>query len=369
MSITIRDLRSKVNAVFPEKTAESWDNPGLLLGRGNACVSRVLTALELTPDVLSEAIDFKADLILTHHPFIFKPLKSLTDDTPEGRMLLELAENHIGLMAAHTNLDCAPDAIIRKLAQDLKLAGCRPFVPHHPYKAYKIVVFVPSESADAVAAAMHAAGAGCVGSYSDVSFRAQGTGKFTCGAASSPAIGSPGSSEAVEEYRLEMVVSERDLRAVTQALRNAHPYEEPAIDVFELHSEVHHMTDLYGFGVSGTLPKAVTLASFIRHIKKLWDIPSVRFAGEPDKQIRRVAILNGSGAKFLPSSDRDVDAYITGDCGHHDFDNAVRRGVALIDAGHYDTEKFIPALLAELVSSFGVEVMVSHTMRNPMRVM
>lgn len=369
MSITIQELRRKVSATFPEKTAESWDNPGLLLGRGNACVSRVLTALELTPDVLSEAIAFKADLILTHHPFIFKPLKSLTDDTAEGRMLLELAENHIALMAAHTNLDCAPDAIIRRLSEDLKLSGCRPFLPHSPYEAYKIVVFVPHDAVDAVAAAMHEAGAGSVGAYSDVSFRVSGLGKFTCGADSHPAIGTPGSAETVEEYRLEMVVSGRDLRAVTQALIKAHPYEEPAYDVFELRSEVRGMTDLYGFGVSGTLPEAVRLSAFIQHLKGLWDIPVVRFAGDPEKLVRRVAILNGSGAKYLPSTDRDVDAYITGDCGHHDFDNAVRRGVVLIDAGHYDTEKFIPEILADLVASMGGDVMVAHAMRNPMQVM
>lgn len=369
MSMMLEELRKKISEVFPERTAESWDNPGLLVGRGKTCVSRVLVALELTPDVLEDAISFKADLILTHHPFIFKPLKSITDDTPEGRMLLDLAENHIALMAAHTNLDCAPDAIIRKLSEDLKLSGCRPFVPHRPYAAYKIVVFVPQDSVDDVAAAMHGAGAGSVGAYSDVSFRASGFGRFTCGADSHPAIGEPGSAETVEEYRLEMVVSEKDLRAVIAALRKAHPYEEPAFDVFELRSEVHGMTDKYGFGVSGTLPEAIKLSAFIQHLKALWDIPVIRFAGNPEREIRRVAILNGSGAKFLPSSDRDVDAYITGDCGHHDFDNAVRRGVALIDAGHYDTEKFIPAMLADIVRALDVEVMISHAMRNPMQVM
>ena len=369
--VRVSEIRTVIQNHFPIKAAEDWDNPGLQIGRAEAEVKRVLLALELTQYVVHEAIDMGAQLILTHHPFIFKPLKSVTSDSPEGEMLLELLEHHIALMAAHTNLDASPHAINEKLSDDLGLMHRTLFLKHTPFAAYKIVVFVPEANAQAVADAMHAAGAGCVGAYSDVSFRGRGTGYFCCGEDSHPAIGTPGSAECVDEIRLEMVVSSRDLGRVTKALLAAHPYEEPAYDVFKLESEVHGMTDQYGFGMVGDLPEAMTLQAFIAHIKQLWDMDAVRASGQPDKQIRRVAIMNGAGAKFYTLCGKDVDAFITGDCGHHDFDNANRRGLALIDAGHYDTEKFIPAIFKDVLEKhFGntLDLIIAKSMKRPFAV-
>ena len=368
MDITIRDVRQLISKRFPERCAESWDNPGLQVGRNDAVVKKVLVALELTPSIVREAVETGVNLIVTHHPFIFRPIKKLNDDTPDGEMLLALAEHRIGMIAAHTNLDCAAGAITQKLADDLELANRRNFLEHHPYAAYKIVVFVPEKDAERVAEAMHESGAGCVGNYSNVSFCAKGKGRFTCGQESHPAIGEPGTSETVDEVRIEMVVSESRLSAVTKALRAAHPYEEPAYDVFMLESEVHGMTDAYSFGVSGTLPEPVRLDEFIPRVKKVWDISSLRAAGRDEKMISRVAILNGAGAKYL-SDCRGIDAFITGDCGHHDFDNAIRRDIALIDAGHYDTEKYIPQILADMISTEfrTVETRIASTMCNPFK--
>ncbi len=359
-----------MNQFFPAQGAEDWDNPGLQLGRATGVVKRVLLALELTPDVVREAIESQAELILTHHPFIFKPIKAINDDTADGRMLLDLAEAHIALMAAHTNLDSAPQAINEKLSDDLGLLNRSILLPHEAFAAYKIVVFVPESNADAVAAAMHRAGAGCVGDYSDVSFRGRGTGCFACGENAHPAIGAPGSVERVDEVRIEMVVSARHLAAVTKALLAAHPYEEPAYDVFKLESPVHGMTDIYGFGMVGDLPEAMRLDDFLAHLRELWSIDAIRASGAPDKRIQRVAIMNGSGARYV-SKARHVDAYITGDCGHHDFDNANRLGVALIDAGHYDTEKFIPSIMQSVLrAQFGheIECCIAQSMRRPFAV-
>ena len=369
--VTVRDIRSVIQKHFPVQGAEDWDNPGLQLGRLDAKVSRVLLALELSPDVLDEALNSEVDLILTHHPFIFKPLKCLTDETPDGKMLLDLADKHIALMAAHTNLDSAPNAINQKLCDDLALTHRQVFIKHVPFAAYKIVVFVPQTHTDQVAQAMHNAGAGCVGQYTDVSFRAPGTGCFTCGAESRPAIGQPGSVERVPENRLEMVVSARDLAAVTRAMLQTHPYEEPAFDVFKLDSTVHGLTDLYGFGATGTLPEPIKLADFLAHLKQLWNIDALRASGSPDKVIKKIAIMNGAGARYFTRCAPDIDAFITGDCGHHDFDNANRRGLALIDAGHYDTEKFIPAILKKILDdTYGdaLEVKLSRAQKRPFRV-
>ncbi len=368
--VKLREICALISEHYPEKCAEEWDNPGLQLGRDDAEIGRVLVALELTRAVIEEAIEIQAQLILTHHPFIFKPLKSVSTRTPEGSMLLDLAEHRIALVAAHTNLDAAPNAIGQKLAQDLNLRDVQPFLPAQPYEACKIVVFVPETHADEVAAAMHDAGAGCVGNYSNVSFRASGHGYFTCGANTHPAIGEPGSAEMVSEQRIEMVVSSRVLGRVIQALRAHHPYEEPAFDVFRLSSDVHGISDLYGFGTIGTLEKPMRLADLLGTLKSVWALPHLRYAGEPEKMISRVAILNGSGGRYITKCSGKADVLITGDCGHHDFDNARRMGIALVDAGHYGTEKFIPQIMVDRIRSASIgpklDIRVAKNMQNPM---
>ena len=370
--VKLHEICAVLSEHYPEKCTEEWDNPGLQLGRDDAEIRRVLVALELTHRVVAEAIETQAELILTHHPFIFKPLKSVSTRSPEGSMLLDLAEHRIALVAAHTNLDAAPGAIAQKLAQDLALLDVTPFLPASPYDACKIVVFVPETHADQVAAAMHEAGAGCVGDYSNVSFRSSGTGHFTCGASTHPAIGEPGSAETVAEQRIEMVVSSRYLGRVIRALRAAHPYEEPAFDVFKLSSDVHGISDLYGFGTLGKLAAPVTLSDLLETIKKVWDLPHLRYAGDPQAKVSRIAILNGSGGRYISKCGGKADVLITGDCGHHDFDNALRMGISLVDAGHYGTEKFIPQIMADMLreSSIGaqLDIQIACAMQNPMQV-
>ncbi|MCL2325908.1 MAG: Nif3-like dinuclear metal center hexameric protein [Proteobacteria bacterium] len=368
----LKTIMAAMHRQFPPACAESWDNVGLLLGRSNRDIRRVLVCLELTPQIAREALEVGADLVLTHHPFIFKPLNSLTDQTPDGQILLDLAEAGVALFAAHTNLDAVFGGIATRLATDLGLSNLTPLIQHRPYLGYKIVTFVPGSAIDAVAHAMHQAGAGAIGEYSECSFRLAGEGRFRCGEDTNPAIGSPGSQETVEEVRIEMVVSQRDLARVCQALLEAHPYEEPAYDVFELKNAVHGIDDVYGFGVVGEL-SSTSLADLAEIIKAAWGIDSLRVAGAGDKVIRRVAILNGSGAKFLSKAmAAGADVYITGDCGHHDFDLAQRHGIALIDAGHYHTEKGIVDILIDALKqcdeSQTLDIRRAQSMHCPFRV-
>ena len=370
--VSLQTICSALAKRYPPQCAESWDNPGLLLGYNRASVQRVIVALELTPEIVKEAIETRVDLIVTHHPFIFKPMSSFTDSSPDGRMMLDLAAAGVALYAAHTNLDSAPAAIGEKLARDLGMEQVRALLPHAPFAPYKIVVFAPNAAADAVAKAMHEAGAGCVGHYQNVSFRGTRTGHFTGDETTHPAIGAPQIAETVEETRIEMIVSSRDLARTINALRAAHPYEEPAFDVFKLENDIAGISDLYGFGTIGKFPAPMTLATLLDKIKTIWSIQSLRVADVPlDKTIEKVAILNGSGAKYAKKcAQSGADAYITGDCGHHDFDLARRYGLALIDAGHYDTEKFIPEILrstlAQILADDDVEISIAQSMKNPM---
>lgn len=371
--ISVRDVCGVFEKNFPHDCAESWDNPGLLLGRSNAPVSRVLTALELTPDVAKEAIQIGAQMIVTHHPFIFKPFKSLTDNSADGQILLDLAEHHIALFAAHTNLDAAPNAIAQKLSADFNLQNSRPLSAHQPYDACKIIVFVPQSDAERVSDAMIQAGAGGVGNYDAVSFRSQGEGRFTPQNDAHPAIGERDCPQSVPEIKIEMIASSQNVSAVLRAIKNAHPYEEPAIDVFKLQNEIHGINDRYGFGCIGDLPQICTLSELLETIKKIWNIPSLRASGDPQTPISRLAILNGSGAKFLPIAKKfGADAYITGDCGHHDFDLSCRLHLPLIDAGHFETEKYIVQILAQTLQSDSntqsLDIRESQCVKNPFNV-
>lgn len=375
--IKLSKLCTVLSELYPPQSAESWDNPGLLVGRGASEIHRAILALELTPNVLEEARKNHAELIITHHPFIFKPLNALTDSTPEGALLHALIRENIALYAAHTNFDAAPHAIAEKLARDLGISSYSAFLPHQSYAAYKIVVFAPRDAAQAVSRAMHDAGAGCVGHYRDVSFRCDGHGYFTGDETTHPSIGMPERPEIVEETKIEMVVSQRDLKRVVEAMKAAHPYEEAAYDVFKIEAPVHGISDMYGFGTIGKLPQIMTLRDFAQHLKATWQLEHLRIANiAPEKPIEKVAILNGSGAKYLKDCIRmGADAYITGDCGHHDFDLAMRYNIALIDAGHFDTEKYIPALMRNAIqealkSAFPTNefsLQVAASMENPIR--
>lgn len=371
--ISVRDVCGVFEKKFPHDCAESWDNPGLLLGRTAAPVSRVLTALELTPDVAKEAIQIGAQMIITHHPFIFKPFKSLTDNSADGQILLDLAEHHIALFAAHTNLDAAPNAIAQKLSADFNLQNPRPLSAHKPYDACKIIVFVPQSDAERVSDAMIDAGAGAIGNYAAVSFRSPGEGRFTPQNGANPAIGACDCPQTVPENKIEMIASSQNVSAVLSAIKRAHPYEEPAIDVFKLQNEIHGIDDRYGFGCIGDLPQTCTLGELIEKIKNVWKINSLRASGDVQTPISRLAILNGSGAKFLPLAKKlGADAYITGDCGHHDFDLSCRLQLPLIDAGHFDTEKSIVRILAETLRkdchTQSLDIRESECVKNPFNV-
>lgn len=369
--ITIQSICRCLEDSYPLAWAESWDNPGLCLGRRSSSVKRVLLALELTRDLVDEAIAKKVELIVTHHPFIFKAMKAINDASPEGQMLLDLAEHKIGLYAAHTNLDVAPNGIANLLAQKLGIKSHRPLIEQRVDKALKLVCFVPSTHSQALLDALHEAGAGKIGNYSECSFRAVGKGHFTPADAANPTIGNPGAQECVDEERVEVILPRSIYSDVRRALLAAHPYEEPAYDLYALENEVPGIDDRLGFGCIGLLPKAVSYETFIATLKDVWELDHVCASPCDKTSVQSIALLNGSGAKFLANAKAaGADVYITGDCHHHAYDEAMRLGIGLIDAGHYGSEKWIPSLIRETLENNaqmqGLELIMADAMRNPM---
>ena len=348
MSHTGSDLHRAIEAWAPAATAQSYDNVGLLVGRTSRPLSRVLIALDLTPEIVQEAIDMEADCILTHHPLIFKPLKRLTDGGLESSMALSLAEAGIALYAAHTNLDAARDGVSFQLARDLGVQDPT-FLATLDEGIVKLAMFCPLDNAEAVRDAMFAAGGGQIGGYSECSFTTAGSGTFKPGKGTNPHIGtSSGTRETVSEVKIEMEVARWRLSRVVAAMQEAHPYEEVAYDVIPVEQGFRDA----GIGAIGNLDSPMSLGDFLNHTARRLDNPALRFVGDPAQQVQTIAVCGGSGSDFIGQAmGAGADVYVTADITYHRYFEVLGTDglprMALVNAGHFETEHCTEDLLAD----------------------
>ena len=368
---TIRTITSALEQWAPPASAQDYDNVGLHVGRSNTEVTRGLVALDLTHDVLQEAIDTGAELIVTHHPLIFGSLSHVTDGEYVNHLALQLAEHGIALYCIHTNLDAAHGGVSMALAERLGVADPTFLAPMDDV-SYKLVTFVPVEHAESVHAAMADAGGGRIGDYDACAFRSTGTGTFRPGEGTDPYIGTAGGDiEQAEEIRLEMEVTQWTLPAVRRAMQEAHPYEEVAYDVYALNQS----TTQAGMGAIGTLDTPCSLSDFLARVSDRLDAASLRYAGATDTTVERVAVCGGAGSSLVHAArSAGADAYVTADVKYHDFFNVLDADtgtpqMAFIDAGHYETEALTEALLCNwLDERFGTVSWQRTTHRtSPMR--
>lgn len=311
--------------------AEPEDRIGLQIGTLQKQVDRVLTALDVTEEVVDEAITQHAQLIIAHHAPIYRPLKNLRTDTAAGRVYEKCLKHDIAVYVAHTNLDVAPGGINDMMADLLQLEKRSFLRKVYEDQLYKFVVYVPKEALSAVRDAIFAAGAGTLGAYSHCSFQMEGTGTFMPGEGTNPFIGKAGKLEYVSEEKMETVVPASKLRRTIAAMMKAHPYEEPAYDVFPMVLEGKQ----YGLGRVGSLREPVSLSQLCETVKQVFDVPMLRFVGEPNRIVRKVAVLGGAGGKFVRDAQfAGADVLITGDIDYHTAQDAFADGIALIDPGH-----------------------------------
>ncbi len=325
----------------PRWTAWERDNVGLQVGHRSQIVRRVLVALDVTDEIVREAIQKKCELIISHHPLLFRPPKSISDSDSVGALALSLAENGIALYSVHTNLDAATDGVSFALANAVGVQNPRFLAPLQETLT-KLAVFVPAEHVDRVAAAMEQAGAGVIGEYESCSFRVEGTGTFRGSNRAHPFSGKPMEFEEVREIRLEMIVPRARIDAVVDAIKSVHPYEEVAYDVYALQNPNPN----FGMGVIGDLKRPVPLRSFLNRLKKAVRAESVRYTGSLTQQIGRVAVCGGSGSELLDHAIKSgADAFVTADVKYHPFQSAAGR-IVLIDAGHWETEQIVLPVIA-----------------------
>jgi len=362
----VKGVQEIIETWAPRETAWEGDNVGLQVGSENQLVQRILIALEITPRVLSEAKRKRVDLIITHHPLLFHPLPSVTDATDSGRLIRELVRSGIAVYSAHTNLDSARDGVSFVLAERLGLTNID-FLQRSSLGMKKVVVFVPPEHVETVAEAMSAGGAGIIGEYDKCSFRISGTGTFQPRAGASPFVGTVGRFEKVLEVRLEMLVPSWRLEEVIRKMLEAHPYEEVAYDVYPVENQLGDS----GSGAIGSLKSAMSLRRFLSRTKAALGVRSLRFSGDLLAEVKRVAVCGGAGGSLLAAAIREkADVFVTGDVKYHTFQNA-RGKTAIVDAGHYETERPVLEAVADRLRKAAkeegekVEVMLTSVDTNP----
>jgi dinuclear metal center YbgI/SA1388 family protein len=340
---TVAAVAEFLEAFAPPPLAADWDNVGLLLGERAADVRRIVTCLTVTPEVAAEAVAEKAQLIVTHHPILFRAVKRLTDATPEGRMLLALVRHGVAVYSPHTAFDNTRGGINELLAARLGLTDLTPLRRRDEARQCKVVVFVPDKDLGRVSDALFAAGAGRIGEYGECSFRLAGTGTFFGSDAANPTVGEKGRREEVGEWRLEVVCPEAQVEAVVAAMRQAHSYEEPAFDVYPLRPAASKL----GEGRVGSLPQPAALGDVARRVRAGIGSGPVQVVGDPARPVRRVAVVCGAGGEMLGDALRaKADVFLTGEMRFHDYLAAQAQGLGLILPGHYATERFAVEELA-----------------------
>ena len=316
----------------PKSLAVEGDSIGLQIGTLNKPISNVLVTLDVNPEVVQEAIDQNCQLIIAHHPPIFRGLKNMRTDLPQGSLIEKLIKHDIAVYAAHTNLDIATGGVNDLLANELQLENVKILEPTSSEKLMKLIVFTPKEATEQVRTALSKAGAGKIGEYEACSFTSSGEGRFKPSENAEPYIGKANELSVVEEDKIEVVFPITNKNRVLKALLSSHPYEEPAYDVILLEVEVNEK----GLGRIGTLPKAVTLSEYAKTVKQQLNVPFVRVVGNMEKTVQKVAVLGGDGNKYIQMAKRaGADVFITGDLYFHVAQDAEAINLAVIDPGHH----------------------------------
>jgi dinuclear metal center YbgI/SA1388 family protein len=359
----LADVVAVLEDLYPPAWAESWDAVGLVVGDPDAVVRRVLFAVDPVAPVVAEAADRGADLLVTHHPLYLRGTTSVAATDPKGRVVHRLVSQGCGLFVAHTNADVASPGVSDALADTLGLVDVEPLQPLAADPLDKLVVFVPVADTDRVLDAVAVEGAGAVGNYERCAWRTTGEGSFRPLPGAAPTVGAVGEVTRVQEARLEVVLPRGRRTAVVRAMLAAHPYEEPAYDVFELATVLGSR----GLGRVGRLPEPRSVAALTRHAAAVLPATAwgVRSSGDPDRMVRSLAVCGGSGDSLLREAAAAADAFLTADLRHHPASEAPE-GLALLDAAHWATEwPWLADAARRLTDVTSVETEVSTLVTDP----
>ncbi|OGD31792.1 Nif3-like dinuclear metal center hexameric protein [Candidatus Atribacteria bacterium RBG_16_35_8] len=361
----VKNLLNNLDKIAPFFLQESFDNSGIQFADLDAPVTKILLSLDVTQGVLNEAVEKKTNLIIAHHPLLFSPLKQITKQ--KNPLLYQVVTAQINLLAMHTNYDLAEGGLNDYAANLLGIKKISP-LQGSSEKVFKFAVYVPAQYADKVSQSIFKAEAGKIGKYTETSFNISGKGTFKPTEGTHPFIGEIGKREEVQEIKIETVVAERDLESVVQAMKDTHPYEEPAFDIYELKTKPS-----YGIGIFGEIDKEVEISKFSLEVKNKLQARYIRLIKSNNRKIKRVALCTGAGGSLLEQvSHKNVDLYITGDITYHAALRAKELGLNVLDIEHFDTEKFFVEALYNQLIKLGIpkDILVkSKKMESPYQIM
>jgi len=357
----IKDITSELEKIAPLSLQESYDNAGLIVGNGDMEVSKILISLDVTEQVIEEAKSKGCNLIISHHPVIFKGLKKITGGNYVERIIIASIKNDIALYAIHTNLDNVDQGVNSILCDKFGLVNKRILSPKRELLK-KLVTFCPVDFANKVREAVFAAGAGKIGNYDNCSYNVAGTGSFRGSEETNPFVGEKGKLHFEEEIRIETVFPVYKEREIITSLLNAHPYEEVAYDIYPLENEFL----LVGAGMTGELKIETDEVEFLNRVKKATGVGCVRHTKLTGRKIKKIAVCGGSGSFLIGEALRlDADIYLTGDIKYHEFFDAEGKMV-IADIGHYESEQFAKDLIySVLIKKFpNFAVLISEVNTN-----
>ncbi|MEC5422235.1 Nif3-like dinuclear metal center hexameric protein [Virgibacillus sp. C22-A2] len=353
----------------PRKLAYNWDNVGLQIGSHASIVKKIMITLDVLESVVDEAIEKNVNLIIAHHPLLFKPLKQVNVDSPQGRTIEKLIKHNITVYASHTNLDIANGGVNDILCDLLKVESTDVLVNTHTQKLVKVVVFVPLSHAEEVREAIGDSSAGHIGNYSHCTFQTEGQGTFKPLEGANPSIGNINQMEFVDEVKIETIVPEEKLQPVINAMIRAHPYEEVAYDIYPMDNK----GETYGIGRIGTMKNEMSLEQFSNHVKSVFGLSHVKVTGDLKSKVKKVAVLGGSGEKYLHAAkQKGADVYVTGDMTFHAAQDAWQMGLSVIDPGHYIEnimKKAAKQYIEKKVQNNSIEVVLSESNTNPFQIL
>lgn len=358
----LRELTFLLESLAPTAYQESYDNSGLLVGDPAAEITGVLVSLDATEAVVDEAIANGCNVVVAHHPIVFKGLKKLTGKTYVERTVIKAIKNDVALYAIHTNLDNVVGGVNFMIAEKLGLQNVRILAPKTGLMS-KLAVFVPVDSTQTLLNALYETGAGKIGNYDHCSFRTQGTGTFRPLDGANPTIGAVGDDESVTEHRVEVVFPSYLESAMVAAMKQAHPYESVAYDLYSLNNQ----NQTVGSGAIGDLPAPMYGREWLRYLKYQMGLSVIRHTALLDTPVRRVAVCGGAGGFLLNDAVRaGADVFVTADYKYHEFFDADNR-ITICDIGHYESEVFTKELIQKhLLENFSTfTVILSESITNP----
>ena len=352
MKANVADIIAMMNTIAPPDLAEEWDNVGLQVGLAEWNVHKIWIALDPTPQVMAAACDSGVDLLITHHPLIFKPLKAVDLNTAAGSIIHRAIQSRTAVFTAHTNLDAVSGGVNDVLAERIGLKNTTILEETAGAEKLKLVVYVPEKYEQEIFRAFTECGAGVIGEYSECTFRSRGRGSFRPGAKAVPFSGDTGEINSVEEVRMEALVEKRDIDATIALLKSRHPYETMAYDVYPLvTAESRH-----GLGRIGELEKDMCLKDLCVLVRERLGLENLRAAGNPDLRVFKAAICSGSGSglmsRFFSSG---AQVYISGDLGYHDARDVESANLGLMDIGHFASENLIIEPVAKRLRRMAVD--------------